>query len=140
MLSSEAVVLPPLLYHASCVLAATFGDTVLAVQDAVAALQKALTFGLQYGPMADVAVTALERWERSQPQVRDLHLFCYLSARTQLSMLRISSVPSSSLERYCCAEPSLVKYAGTAAAGATSAAAVGPIPPGGLGHRTGSSD
>jgi hypothetical protein len=74
------------------VLAATFDDTVVAVQDAVAALQKALTFGLQYGPMADVAVTALERWERSQPQVRDLHLYCYLSARTQLSMLRISSV------------------------------------------------
>ena len=39
------------------------------VQDIVAALLKALTFGLQYEPMADVAVTALERWERERPQV-----------------------------------------------------------------------
>lgn len=48
--------------------------------------------------------------------------------------------PSSSLKEYCCAEPSLVKYAGAAAAGATSAAAVGPIPPGGRRHGAGSSD
>jgi hypothetical protein len=41
----------------------------VAAQDVLAALQKALTFGLQYEPMAGIAVTALELWERERPQV-----------------------------------------------------------------------
>lgn len=35
----------------------------------MAALQKALAFGLQYCPMAENALSALERWEHAQPQV-----------------------------------------------------------------------
>ncbi|KAK9829312.1 hypothetical protein WJX72_005143 [[Myrmecia] bisecta] len=43
--------------------------TVLAAKELVAPLQAALTLGLQYVPLAETAIAALERWERQQAEV-----------------------------------------------------------------------
>jgi len=40
------------------------------LQDLLAALQTALGFGLQYEPLAAIALATLERWERQRPQVQ----------------------------------------------------------------------
>ena len=114
----------------------------IAAQDAVAALQKALAFGLQYCPMAGIALSALERWEHAQPQV---------SVRRGISNAGCKQLPSFKRCRHeiyadlataklAVVDPYFVPSTGTTAAGATSPAAVGPIPPRGLGHGTGSSN
>lgn len=39
------------------------------LQELLAAMQAALSFGLQWEELAVIAVTALERWEVQQPKV-----------------------------------------------------------------------